>query len=160
MIKINPFLIRPKIPTELCICQINRLLLIYSNAYALFFNMWIGKEYRFNPVINAFAWDRNVAWWTVSLFLKPFTKFETNRTPRDIAISCLSIYYKFISIILVYSTIEECSIGIAVNKYRLVLFDKCIVPSVFWAVRDRGLFLSWCNANLRLIFHLRWNMLQ
>ena len=24
------------------------------------------------------------------------------------------------------------------------------------AVWDRGLFLSWCNANLSLIFHLRW----
>ena len=70
----------------------NQLLLIYSNAYAAFFNWWIGKEYRFNPIIylNAFAWDRNVAWWTISLlFLKPFAKSETDRSPRNIALKFL-----------------------------------------------------------------------
>ena len=38
----------------------------------------------------------------------------------------------FITGFLAYSPIEECSIGIVVNKYHLVLFDKCIVLSVFW----------------------------
>ena len=31
----------------------NQVLLIYSNAYASFFNRWIGQAYRFNLVINA-----------------------------------------------------------------------------------------------------------
>ena len=41
----------------------------------------------------------------------------------------ISFFFK--SIALAYSPIEECSIGIAVNKERLILFDKCIVLSVF-----------------------------
>ena len=45
-----------------------------------------------------------------------------------------AIYYMIKSIFLAYSPIEECSIDIAVNKQHLVLFDKCIVLSVFWAV--------------------------
>ena len=43
-----------------------------------------------NPyqLIDYLAWDRNVAWWTVSLlFLKPFTKSENNRSQR-VTISC------------------------------------------------------------------------
>ena len=42
----------------------------------------------------------------------------------------ISLYRYSLSI----STIEECSICIAVNMYRLVLFDKFIDLSVFWAV--------------------------
>ena len=49
-----------------------------------------------------------VAWWTVSLlFPKPFTISETDRSPRDIAISFLSIYYNIKSIFLVFPPIEE-----------------------------------------------------
>ena len=65
----------------------------------------------------ALAWHRHVAWWTVSFrFGKGLKKKQTNRSPRDIAISCLIIFYKIKSIFLAYSPIGECSIGIAVNK--------------------------------------------
>ena len=49
-------------------------------------------------------------------FHRPCTKSETDRAPCDIAISMQSIYYKIKSIFIVYSPIEECNIGIAVNK--------------------------------------------
>ena len=39
-----------------------------------------------------------------------------NRSPRDIAISCFSIYFNIKSIFRANPPIGECSIGIAVNK--------------------------------------------
>ena len=91
--------------------------LFTTNAYAAFFNRWKGNEYRLNLVKNALAWDRNVAWWTVSFrFGKRLKKLKTNRSPRDLSISCLSIYYNIKSIFLDYLPIEEWSTGIAVNK--------------------------------------------
>ena len=122
------------------------MLLIYGNDDAAFSNRWIDEEFRYDLVINALVWDRNVMWCTGSfLFLKlRIRTVRGNSNGQFLSNTCKLVHVIRIKLWLSYSSVSLIWITNGYGEYdnENTVFDIFRVILLYVSWQHHAFFLS------------------